>query len=159
MIRGSLAFATAILLGLPAVAQAPADAARAQIELIGFAIDTNHDQVISPDELATYGDVVFETLDRDGDDRLVLDEIASFRLGMTEIAEFRGRQQAYDTAQAIMFDIFDRDSDGGIGPDEHRSGFDRAFDFADLDGDGTLTMDEYSRGFIYNIAMRAALAG
>lgn len=145
------------LIAAPVAAQTP-DAARAQGELIAQAIDANSDSVIAPDEMAAYGTIVFDTLDIDADGILLRDETAAFRFGMTEIAEFRGRKQAYDTAQSIVFDIFDRDNDGEVTRNEHEHGFRRAFRFADLDEDGLLTMREYLEGFILNIAMRAALS-
>ncbi|QFU08351.1 EF hand [Rhodobacteraceae bacterium THAF1] len=148
-----------LVIGAPAVVAQPiADAARAQAELIAGAVDTDNDQHISLEEMTLFGDTVFTLIDADSDSQITRDEQEAFQLGMVEIADFRGRRQAYDTAQAIVFDIFDRDRDGVIARAEHDEGFVRAHAFADTDGDGTLTINEYLRGFIFNIAMRNAMS-
>ena len=151
----------ALLLGLApvaAVSQPIADAARAQAQLIGNAMDTNDDQLISQNEMEMFGGTVLTLIDTDEDGKITRDEQAAFQLGMVEIADFRERRQAYDTAKAIVFDIFDRDSDGVISREEHMTGYRRAHSFADFDEDGQLSMSEYLNGFIFNIALRNALS-
>lgn len=157
--KRALPVAALLLAALPAPAQDSRDAARAQAEQIAVAIDTDRDGTLSLSEIETYGTAVFDRLDSDGDDRMTRADVAAFRFGMTDIAEFRDRMQAYNTAQTILFDVFDHDHDGFVSRQEHESGFRRAYGFADLDEDGTLTMQEYGEGFIFNIAMRAALDG
>ncbi|MFQ6549069.1 hypothetical protein AADZ90_014025 [Aestuariibius sp. 2305UL40-4] len=142
-------------LAVPAAAQP--DAGRAAAEIFAQEIDADGDGVISDTELQGFGDSVFASIDLDGDGAMSEEEMRDWRFGMSDLAEFRERTQAYDTAVAMAFDIFDRDNDSAVSPDEHAAAIQASADYADLDGDGALSIPEYLDGFIFNVAMRSAL--
>lgn len=138
-------------------AQMLPDAAVAQAEIIGQQMDANNDGVITQDEMHDFGGRLYDAMDADGSGQVALSEMSGWQFGMAEIAEFRGRATNYETAVAIVFDIFDRDNDQKMSRAEHLAAMNGALNLADLDDDGVLTMREYQDGFIFNIAVRNAL--
>lgn len=148
-----------VVFTLPATSQTvPPDAAVAQAEIIGQQIDANRDGVIVREELRAFGEALYQGMDADSSGLVQREELSNWQFGMAEIADFRGRQQAFETSVDIVFDIFDRDNDQAVSVEEHVRAFDGALDLADLDGDGAMTIREYMDGFIYNIAIRNALS-
>lgn len=165
LFRTALAL-TAALFAAPAMSQTrPADVSllvdpgRAAVEAFAVAIDANRDGRISPAELDTAGRAVFASMDTDADSVLTRDEMAGWEHGMSRLAAFRGRTQAYEASVGLVFDLFDRDRSDTIDADEHADGIRAALAQADRDGDGAMSLAEFRDEFVMTAAVRDGLAG
>lgn len=132
------------------------DPGRAIAEAIAAQVDADSDGFIDLAELDAAAEEAMAAIDRNDDGRMTRGELMSWQMGMAELAAFRDRAASYETVMAFVFDIFDRDNDSIVSPEEHRAAVLRSYDYADLDEDGRLTIEEYLGGFIFNVAMRSA---
>ncbi|MDA8585914.1 EF-hand domain-containing protein [Rhodobacteraceae bacterium] len=133
------------------------DAARATVELRALELDTNKDGVINRPELTAAATAAFPIYDADASGDIDVVEFKTAPFGFSDMASFRGREQAYDAAFGLVFDLFDRDEDGRLNEEDFLTSIDRAFNYADIDSDDALTNDEFLRGFITNVALRHAM--
>lgn len=157
----TLALAAAICGAAATAEDGPAvhDVANARIEGVAAAMDIDRDGAISASEAAETGRQVFASLDADGSGAVDRAEMLDWEHGMSALAAFRGREQAYEAALGFAFDLFDADGDGTVTRAEHEAGIARSTAFADMDGDGGMSRGEFLRRFVYSVAMRAALEG
>lgn len=132
------------------------DPGRAIAERLAARIDRNGDGRIDEAEIRAASAEALASIDADGDGRMTPGELLDWPLGMADLAAFRGRSGSYETAMAIVFNIFDRDGDGIVSGAEHEAAVMHSYAYADLDGDGVLTTGEYLGGFIFNVVMRNA---
>lgn len=141
------------------IALAERDQGRAIAEQFAAQIDADHDGTLEEDEVLAFSKAVFASMDVDGSGGLTFEEMRDWEHGMADLAAFRHREEAFDASIGMAFALFDRDRDGLISPGEYETGVRVAAGLADGDQDGNLTVNEYLDGFIFNIAMRTALAG
>ncbi|MFQ6552843.1 hypothetical protein AAD018_010935 [Aestuariibius insulae] len=132
------------------------DSAKAVGDMFARSIDVDLDGMISRRELIDFGDQVFVSVDQDGDGMIVLEELQTWQFGLADLAEFRGRDQAYLTSMAIVFDVMDRNNDQTVSSSEYERATLVSADYANVNGDDLLTREEYLQGYIFNIAMRNA---
>ncbi len=149
----------AVAITVAPVALAERDQGRAMAELFAAQIDVDHDGTLEESEVLAFSDAVFASMDIDGSGGLTFEEMRDWEHGMADLAAFRHREDAFDASIGMAFALFDRDRDGLISPSEYEAGVRVAAGLADGDEDGNLTVNEYLDGFIFNIAMRTALAG
>ncbi|MCK0167486.1 hypothetical protein MWU52_08000 [Jannaschia sp. S6380] len=164
MIRRILSFAILAALPMQAAAASPGieawrlvDASQAIIEDMGHQIDADHDGMISADEMDRAAREVFAAIDTDLDGVLTRGELFGWKVGMAEIAAFRGREQAYAATMNLVFDLLDRDGSNGLDAEEHAGGLVAARAMADRDGDGTMSLAEFRDAFLVSTAFRRAL--
>ncbi len=135
------------------------DSAKAVGDMFAQSIDVDLDGAISRRELIDFGDQVFVSVDQNADGMIVLEELQTWQFGLADLAEFRGRDQAYLTSMAIVFDVMDRNNDQSVSPSEYERATLVSADYANVNGDDLLTREEYLEGYIFNIAMRNAFQG
>ncbi|MFQ6549070.1 hypothetical protein AADZ90_014030 [Aestuariibius sp. 2305UL40-4] len=143
----------------PMAAHAERDPGRAIAELFATQMDADRDGVLEDGEVIAFSEAVFSSMDIDGSGGLTFEEMRDWEHGMADLATFRHREEAFDASIGMAFALFDRDRDGLISPAEYKAGVRIAAGLADGDKNGTLTVNEYLDGFIFNVAMRTALAG
>lgn len=129
----------------------------AQAESIAATMDADGDGGITAEEALSFAGPVFASIDADSSGGVSRAEMREWEFGMADLAAFRGRTQAYETAIAITFDAFDADRDGSIDEAEHSAGVARSVAQADADGDGAMSRAEFLDRFVYSVAMRNAL--
>lgn len=130
----------------------------AELAKLGFeSSDLNGDGSISRDEMMEQGHNVFLSMDYNDDGALSFEEFFGWDFGFKNLAEDLGREQAYETALKIVFNLWDRDFDGLVTSQEQRAGVARDFGRNDLDGDYALSPAEFLGGFLVNVAIRTAL--
>ena len=120
-------------------------------------IDVDGDGSASYAEMLDFSEQVFVSADANDDRLISYEEFAIWDFGMQNIAERQGREQALTATFSLVYDLWDRDNDEQIGPDEWERGLVASSDYADLDGDRMLTRDEFLDGFLTNIAFRSGL--
>lgn len=152
--KKSIVVAMALAAASPVIAQSEG----AELAGLGFeSADMNSDGFVSRDEMMEQGENIFFSMDANDDDALSFDEFFSWDFGFRNLAEDLGREQAYETALRIVFNIWDRNYDGVVSRKEQRAGIARDFGRNDLDGDYALSKSEFLGGFLINIAIRSAL--
>lgn len=150
------AAAIAILLASTGAVWAQSDGA--ELANLGFeSADLNSNGTVSRDEMMEQGDNIFVSMDSDDDGNLSFDEFFGWDFGFKNLAEEKGREQAYETALKMVFNIWDRDANGFVTSIEQRAGVARDFVRNDLDGDYALSRPEFLGGFLINVALRTAL--
>lgn len=110
-------------------------------------------------EFVNFGNDIFVSMDYDDNGSVDLKEFANWDFGFNFIAEDEGQQRAYETAQKIVFAVWDHDGDGDITKREYHKSMVSDFRRADTDDDAFLTRDEFLNGYVINVAYRAALTG
>ncbi|MEM9795211.1 MAG: EF-hand domain-containing protein [Pseudomonadota bacterium] len=150
--------AATLLFAAPAAGQIRHhDAGAAMVQSLAAAMDANSDGAISLEELTETSALIFEKIDADSSGSLTFEEMTDWEFGLAEMAEFRGRGQAYDAAMGVVFDMFDRDNSGQVDGTEHSEAITRAAQYADTDNDGAMSFDEFYSNFIVNVALRNAM--
>ena len=116
--------------GMPmGAASAPGSApASFRLDPLLEALDTNHDGVISADEIAA-ANLALLTLDKNGDGELTADEI-------------RMRQQTAEDRAGHMLEEWDTNHDGKVSRAETPERMVQQFDSIDKNGDGFLSKEE-----------------
>ena len=76
---------------------------------------------------------------------------------MEDVAQGSGREQAYETARKVVFDLWDRSDDWKLTEEEQRRGITADFFQADEDRDGRLSKMEMLKHSIINVTLRSAL--
>ncbi|WP_180888067.1 signal transduction protein [Ruegeria sp. THAF57] len=122
-------------------------------------VDKHPNSSIDKGEFLDFGRSVFTSMDSNEDKSVDFEEFSTFDFGFKAIAQDAGRPEAYDTAQRILFAMFDRDGNLSIAVVEFEAVMNADFHKADLDNDENLTRAEYLDGYMINIAYRAALEG
>ena len=110
-------------------------------------------------EFVSFGSDIFVSMDYDDNGSVNLEEFTAWDFGFNFIAEDEGQQRAYETAQKIVFAVWDHDGDGDISQREYHKSMVSDFRRADTDDDAFLTRDEFLTGYVINVAYRAALTG
>ena len=158
----TLTLACALLLGLPFTAEAQADEAtpgRELAELIYGSIEESQTGSADLGEFVNFGRDIFVSMDADENGSIDPGEFTEWDFGFNYIAEDEGQNRAFQTAQKIIFAIWDHDGDGTIGRQEYQKSMAWDFRRADTDNDAFLTREEFLRGYIINLAYRAAIIG
>lgn len=133
------------------------DAARAAVEATALELDVNNDQLISRSELMAAAFEGFSAYDVDESGDIDITEWTTAPFGFSEMARARGREQAYNAAMGLVFDLFDRDDDQLLSNGNFLAAMNGAFSYADMNKDDELTGEEFRRGFIMNVALRQAM--
>ncbi len=152
----------ALLLALPSAGLAQTDEAtpgRELAELIYGSIEDNPTGAADMGEFVNFGQDIFVSMDSNEDGAVNPIEFTEWDFGFNFIAEDEGQQRAYQTAQKVLFAIWDHDGDGEIGRQEYHKSMVWDFRRADTDDDAFLTRDEFLSGYVVNLAYRAALTG
>ncbi|MEM7490041.1 MAG: EF-hand domain-containing protein [Pseudomonadota bacterium] len=137
-----------------ATAAQSVDAGRSQVEDFARALDADGDMSISAEELRTATMEIFPSADTDGSGAVDRAEFVGWKYGLADMAAFRGRDQGFDAAMGVVFDLFDRNDDGGLDPAEMEEGMMRSLAYADTDGDGAMALEEFYRDFLITVALR-----
>lgn len=141
----------------PARDAAIVDAGLALAEAVATEVDVNGNGSAELREVLDYSREAFVAVDADGSGDVTFAEFETDIFGFRDLAEFRGRLQAYQTANRIAFDLFDRDNSGAVSLEEHELALANSVFYADLDGDSVLSRDEFLNGFIYFVVLRNGL--
>ena len=150
MMRSALLLSTILILVAPPVLSQPeqrTDMGEAAIDGFAYSIDLNADGQISPIEMDSATRQVFTSMDVDEDGLVVRNEMIGWENGLSGLAEFRGRGQAYGATMGLVFDMLD----------EHAAGLARAWVYADRDGNGMMSVSEFRDNFLVTVALRTAL--
>lgn len=70
-------------------------------------------------EFVSFGSDIFVSMDYDDNGSVNLEEFTTWDFGFNFIAEDEGQQRAYETAQKIVFAVWDHDGDGDISQREY----------------------------------------
>ncbi len=110
-------------------------------------------------DFVSFGSDIFVSMDHDESGSVDLTEFTDWDFGFNFIAQDEGQQRAYETAQKIVFAVWDHDGDGDITQREYHKSMVSDFRRADTDDNAFLTRDEFLSGYVINVAYRAALTG
>lgn len=157
MKRLIITFSLAALLAAPTVSMAQDDKGRNLAGLAFESIDTAERGFVDMGEFLSFGGDIFVSMDADESNHLSLEEFTSWDYGMLEVAQDRGREQAYEAALRIVFAFWDRDGSGEVSRTEHRQSLSFDFQRADTNGDALLDKPEFFGGFTVMVALQAAL--
>ena len=160
MMRSALLLSTILMQVAPPVLSQPeqrTDMGEAAIDGFAYSIDLNADGQISPIEMDSATRQVFTSMDADEDGLVVRNEMIGWENGLSGLAEFRGRGQAYGATMGLVFDMLDADRSGALDVDEHATGLARAWVYADRDGNGMMSVSEFRDNFLVTVALRTAL--
>ncbi len=152
----------ALLLAVPATAMAQSDAStpgRELAELIFGSIEGNPEGTANIGEFVNFGQDIFVSMDYDDSGSVDTKEFTDWDFGFNFVAEDAGQNRAYETAQKILFAIWDHDADGQISRTEYHKSMVSDFRRADTNDDAFLTRDEFLSGYVINLAYRAAITG
>ncbi|TDT75649.1 hypothetical protein BDE40_2382 [Litoreibacter halocynthiae] len=156
----SLTTTCALLLALsgPALAQSKVNTpGRDLAELVFGSIEEHPKGAIDMGEFVNFGRDIFVSMDSDESGSVSREEFTAWDFGFNFIAADSGQERAYETAQSIIFAIWDHDADGEIERREYHKSMVWDFRRADVDDDAFLTQDEFLSGYIINVAYRAAI--
>ncbi len=157
-----LTAACALLLALPSAGLAQSDEVtpgRELAELIYGSIEDNPDGAADMGEFVDFGQDIFVSMDTDESGSIDPVEFTEWDFGFNFIAVDEGQERAYQTAQKVLFAIWDHDGNGEIGRQEYHKSMVWDFRRADTDDDAFLTREEFLSGYVVNLAYRAALTG
>ncbi len=110
-------------------------------------------------DFVSFGSDIFVSMDYDDSGSVNLEEFTDWDFGFNFIAEDEGQKRAYETAQKIVFAVWDHDGDGDVTQHEYHKSMVSDFRRADTDDDAFLSRNEFLNGYIINVAYRAALTG
>ncbi len=128
-------------------------------EIIFGSMEINPNNGADMGEFVSFGSDIFVSMDYDDSGSVDLREFTDWDFGFNFIAEDEGQQRAYETAQKIVFAVWDHDGDGEIALREYHKSMVSDFRRADTDDNAFLTRDEFLKGYVINVAYRAALTG
>lgn len=128
-------------------------------ETVFGSIEENPNGMIDMGEFVYFGESIFISMDSNKSSTVDFDEFTAWDFGFNFIAEERGQQRAYATAQKILFSFWDRNGNKEISRQEFHQSMSSDFRRADADNDAFLTREEFLLGYITNIAYRAAIEG
>ena len=146
------------LIGVVMTTSAYAEPEGRRLATLAFkSTDENSDGYASLEEHIRQGENIFISMDADDNGVLSWTEFSSWGFGMQDVAEESDREQAYETARKVVFDLWDRSDDWQITPAEQRRGMTADFFQADEDRDGRLSEIEMLKHSIINVTLRSAL--
>lgn len=157
-----LTAACALFLVLSGSAIAQSDSygpGRELAEQVYGSIEDNPDGAADLGEFVKFGGDIFVSMDYDQNGSIDIDEFRSWDFGFDYIAEGEGQERAFETAQKIIFAIWDRDTDGSISQSEYQKSMASDFRRADTNDDAYLSRKEFLSGYIVVLAYRAAIVG
>ncbi len=128
-------------------------------ELIYGSIEDSPTGTADLGEFVSFGETIFSSMDYDESGSVDLSEFTEWDFGFNFIAEDERQERAYQTAQKVLFAIWDHDGDGEIARREYHKSMVWDFRRADTDDDAFLTREEFLMGYVVNLAYRAALTG
>lgn len=120
-------------------------------------VDENQDGYASLEEQMRQAENIFVSMDSDDNGILSWQEFSTWGFGMEDVAQESGREQAYETARKVVFDLWDRSDDWKLTEEEQRRGITADFFQADEDRDGRLSKMEMLKHSIINVTLRSAL--
>jgi len=120
-------------------------------------IDENQDGYASLEEQMRQAENIVVSMDADDNGILSWQEFSTWGFGMEDVAQESGREQAYETARKVVFDLWDRSDDWKLTEEEQRRGITADFFQADEDRDGRLSKMEMLKHSIINVTLRSAL--
>lgn len=126
-------------------------------ELSFDAVDVNERGKVDLGEFINFGRDVLTSMDSDDDDSISQEEFLYWDFGFRVLAEEKDRVRAYEAAQKIVFDFWDRDGDNLVSKTEHLKAMTADFRRADLNDDAYLSKEEFLNGFSVIVAIQAAL--
>jgi hypothetical protein len=100
------------------------------------AIDADQSGTVTAEEAAAHAEVMFATMDVNGDGALAADEVGGGRM---EMMSPWGRSQAMQDRHAARFATKDTDGNGQVTMAEFLAAEKAQYDAADADGDGKVT--------------------
>ncbi|MGC6527847.1 MAG: hypothetical protein ACON45_07205 [Paracoccaceae bacterium] len=120
-------------------------------------VDENQDGYASLEEQMRQAENFFVSMDVDDNGILSWQEFSTWGFGMEDAAQESGREQAYETARKVVFDLWNRSDDWKLTEEEQRRGITADFFQADEDRDGRLSKMEMLKHSIINVTLRSAL--
>lgn len=152
--------ATSLLFAVPAFANMDEVGPGKELaKQIFDSIEDKADGLADMAEFSSFGNDIFVSMDTDENTSITFAEFKEWDFGFNFIAEDEGQQHAYETAQKILFAVWDGDGDGRIGKSEYHKAMIADFRNADINDDAFLSEEEFLKGYIVNRAYSAALAG
>jgi hypothetical protein len=150
------------LIGLWAGIRSGADPTAAQdngsIDLgIVRSADLNRDGKITRGEIVRFADLVFLSMDANGDEALTFEEFRAWDPGYVALAERSGRAAALDAAKREVFGLRDLNGDGRLELDEHSVSSLYDFYKADADRNRSLSQREFLEEYRLVKEVRAAV--
>jgi hypothetical protein len=160
--RLSFGTAAATLIGLWAGIGSGADPAAAQdngsIDLgIVRSADLNRDGKFTRGEIVRFADLVFLSMDANGDEALTFEEFRAWDPGYVALAERSGKAAALDAAKREVFGLRDLNGDGRLELDEHSVSSLYDFYKADADRNRSLSQREFLEEYRLLREVRAAV--
>lgn len=149
-----------LLLALPGSAMAQSDTTpgRALADQIFGSIEDNSNGADVGD-FVSFGRDIFVSMDYDDSGSVNFKEFSDWDFGFNFIAENEGQERAFQTAQKLIFAMWDHNGDGEIARREYHKSMIWDFRRADNNDDSFLTRDEFLSGYVINLAYRAAITG
>ncbi|MFN3211950.1 MAG: ester cyclase [Henriciella sp.] len=121
--------------------------------------EANPNELVDIAEFANFGNLIFGSMDYDGDTAITFEEFTTFDFGYKFLASEAGQSAAYLAAQRVVFSFWDRNANDEISATEWRSAMNADFQRADRDSNALLSRDEFSKFYVVNQAYTAALSG
>lgn len=128
-------------------------------EIIFGSMEINPTAGADMGDFVSFGSDIFVSMDYDDSGSVHLKEFMGWDFGFNFIAEDEGKKRAYETAQKIVFAVWDHDGNGDVTQREYHKSMVSDFRRADTDDDALLSRNEFLNGYIINVAYRAALTG
>ena len=131
---------------------------RRRVATLAFlGVPENGDVYASLEEQLNQAENIFVSMEADDKGKLTWQEFSTWGFGMENVAVETGREQAYEAARKVVFDVWDRSDDWILSRDEQRKGITADFFQADEDREGRLSKDELLKHSIINVSLRSAL--
>ncbi|WP_315927717.1 EF-hand domain-containing protein [Mesorhizobium sp. SP-1A] len=127
-------------------------------ELTFETFDTTGRGFIDLPQMLEIQQMVFASMDADGDGKISRNEMLQWDYGFSNLASENNRQTAYQTALKVLHSLWDLNDDGQVDETEFRKASIADFERADIDNDKLLSKKEFIRGFSVLVALRAALS-
>jgi Ca2+-binding EF-hand superfamily protein len=104
--------------------------------------DYSRDGRITPREFNVFTEVAFVSMDTDANERVSREEFMAWDPGFANLAEQRGKEQAFNSAKREAFRAWDRDGNGNLDAIEMSVNGAHDFIIADEDRNGSLSPGE-----------------
>lgn len=108
------------------------------------ATDINNDGLVSNREVEQYRKLVMISMDSDDDGNVTRNEYMQWDLGWQHLAVQRDRVAQYRNARRKVFQVWDRDGDGQLSPEEQRQSQVKDFFAASNKTNQPMTLEQFS---------------